>query len=269
MAYNSPYNLEALVVNTKAAAIYAANENSLFLGGSLIPFVNIPAGSMTAQVPLLSGGGVDEISTEGVTDDLTVNAVTDTSVTISAKLYGSRAVLRLLGGIDPVDLSTQLGKKVANAFDNDCVDAIEAATGTNAAIATGGSLSVANLFTAAKNIRAQGEMGQLFGVIGTDLAESLMTEIAGSNFAGGDYQNEAMRNGFVGRAAGINIFQSSYCAAGSGGIFSADAFRIAMFRNMDVTVSDRPEAVGQDIVASLHANVGLVDAARVQPFANA
>ncbi len=269
MAYNSPYNLESLVVNTKAAAVYAAHEKSLFLGGEIVPFVNIPAGSMTAQVPLLAGGGVDEISTEGVTDDLTVNAVTDTSITISSKLYGSRAVLRDLGGIDPLELAKQLANKVANAFDNDVVDALEGATGTNAAITTGGSLSIANLFTAVKNIRAQGEMGPLFGVIGTDLAESLMTAISGSAFAGGEYQNEAMRNGFVGRAAGINLFQSSYCATGSGAIFSPDAVRIAMFKNVDTEISRRPEAVGHDIICSLHANVGVVDAARIQPFANA
>ena len=113
MAYNSPYNLESLVVNTKAQAIYAAHESSLFLGGNMIPFVNVPNGSMTAQVPVLAGGGVDEITTEGVTDDLTVNPVTDTTVNISAKLYGSRAVLRDLGGIDPLDLTTQLANKVS------------------------------------------------------------------------------------------------------------------------------------------------------------
>jgi hypothetical protein len=168
-----------------------------------------------------------------------------------------------------MELARQLGNKVANAFDNDVVDAIEGATGTNAAITTGGSLSVANLFTASKAIRDSGEMGPLFGIIGTDLAQSLMTEIAGSNFAGGEYQNEAMRNGFVGRAAGINLFQSSYCATGSGGIFSPEAFRIAMFKNLDMEISRRPEAVGHDVISSLHANVGLVDAARVQPFANA
>jgi hypothetical protein len=38
--------------------------------------------------------------------------------------------------------------------------------------------------------------------------------------------------------------------------------RVAMFKNVDLEVARRAEAVGNDIVASLHAGVGVVDAAR-------
>ena len=78
-----------------------------------------------------------------------------------------------------------------------------------------------------------------------------------------------MRNGFFGNIAGVQMFVSSYLDATNTGvtnakaaIFGADAMRIAMFKNVDIEVARRPEAVGFDIVANLHAGVGLVDANR-------
>ena len=47
-----------------------------------------------------------------------------------------------------------------------------------------------------------------------------------------------------------------------GYMFGADAARIAMGRNLDVEVGRRTEAVGFDVVASIHAGVGVVDATR-------
>jgi hypothetical protein len=45
-------------------------------------------------------------------------------------------------------------------------------------------------------------------------------------------------------------------------IFGADAMRIGMQKNVDLEVARRAEAVGFDVVASLHAGVGLIDAGR-------
>ena len=53
MAWNTAYDLDSLMVNTKAATVYSAHENSLFLGGGMIPMVQLPAGSITAQVPVM------------------------------------------------------------------------------------------------------------------------------------------------------------------------------------------------------------------------
>jgi hypothetical protein len=38
--------------------------------------------------------------------------------------------------------------------------------------------------------------------------------------------------------------------------------RIAMFKNVDLEIARRAEAVGNDIVANLHAGVGVIDANR-------
>jgi hypothetical protein len=47
-----------------------------------------------------------------------------------------------------------------------------------------------------------------------------------------------------------------------GYVFGRDAARIAMQRNVDIEIGRRPEAVGFDVVASVHAGVGVVDATR-------
>jgi hypothetical protein len=57
------------------------------------------------------------------------------------------------------------------------------------------------------------------------------------------------------------MFVSSYLTTGIA-VFGQDAMRIGMQKNIDLEVGRRPEAVGFDVVASLHAAVGLIDAGR-------
>lgn len=259
MAYNSPFNLESLVVNTKAATVYTAQESSLFLGGLLIPQIAVPAGSIAAQVPLLGQVTATKISAEGVTDDVAATAIGDTNNLITANIYAARTVLRDLGGVDPAELGRVLGNSVAKAFDADVMAALEGLT-LSADTAT---LDVNDIFDAVAQIRGAGEFGALNGIFSPAAAAELAKSIGSSAYAGGDFQTEALRNGYVGTIAGVRVFQSAYVTGATKGyIFGADAARIAMFKNVDLEVARRAEAVGNDLVASLHAGVGLVDATR-------
>lgn len=262
MAYNSAFDLESMVVNTKAATVYAAHEASLFLDGGLIPSVNIPAGSNTLQVPLLGSVAATKITAEGVTDDVAVTAVSDTLVPIPAAIYAAHTVLRDAGGIDPQELGRVLGNSVANKFDVDCAAQLESTDIINE-IDTSGTVSLNFLFDAVKLIRDAGEMGQLFAVVDPAMGTNLMKNIGTAAYAGSDnFQGTAMMNGFLGKVAGVNMFMSSYMTANNGTIFSADAFRIGMHKGIEIEVGRRPEAVGNSLVASLHAGVKLVDASR-------
>jgi len=101
------------------------------------------------------------------------------------------------------------------------------------------------------------------GNVRAGAAVNLMKDIGSTAYAGGEFQSEAMRNGFLGTVAGIRMFQSSYITGTNKGfVFAGDAMRIAMQKNVDIETARRPEAVGQDIVASLHAGVGVIDAGR-------
>jgi hypothetical protein len=57
------------------------------------------------------------------------------------------------------------------------------------------------------------------------------------------------------------MFVTSYLSEGIA-IFGQDAMRIGMQKNVDLEIARRAEAVGFDVVASLHAAVGMIDAGR-------
>ena len=43
--YGSGLNLDAMVVPVKAATVYTAQENSLYLPGAIVPKIEVPAGT--------------------------------------------------------------------------------------------------------------------------------------------------------------------------------------------------------------------------------
>jgi hypothetical protein len=268
MAYNTAYDLESLVVNTKAATVYTAHENSLFLGGNIIPQVSIPAGSTTAQIPLLGSVSAQKLTSADpdAVDDFSALTITDTKRTIEADIYAARHVLRDLGGIDPQETGRVLGNAIQSKFDTDVMAVVGSLTGQEIA---SGDLDIEEISSAVGTIRNAGETGPLVGIVGASSYAALMNAIGSQAFAGGEFQNTAMRNGYFGTIQGVQCFVSSYLNATNTGvtgakmaIFSQDAMRIAMFKNVDLEIQRRAEAVGFDIVASLHAGVGLVDATR-------
>lgn len=260
--YLSGFSLEGLVVPTKAATIYTAQEQSLFLGGQLIPMVNVPAGSQSAQVPVLSEVTATTISDDTANADLAAQVISDTTATIPVDLYAARSVVRDLGGIDPNELGRVLGNAVAKAFDTAVLT--EMAANLTESTTDSVPMTADSIFDAVAQIRGAGEMGQLFGILSTSEASNLMKALySDGNFAGGDFQTEALRNGYVGSFAGVQMFQSALVpAAHSGFIFGVDSCRIAMQKNADIEVQRRAAAVGNDVVASIHAGVGVVDANR-------
>ena len=262
MAFNTAYDLESLMVNTKAATVYTAHENSLFLAGGIIPMVNLPAGSITAQIPVMGTVTAESLTSADpdALDDFTALTVTDTKVTIEANIYAARHVMRDLGGVDPQETGRVLGNAIQSKFDADVVTAMN---GLTASTSDSDPMTVDALFDAAAQIRSNGETGALIGIVSPTEAANLMKDIGTNAYGGGDFQSEAMRNGFLGQIAGIRMFQSSYISgANKGFVFGQDAMRIAMFKNVDLEIARRAEAVGNDIVANLHAGVGVIDANR-------
>ena len=265
-AYGSGINLDALMVNTKAATVFSAHESSLFLSGALIPTVNVPAGSMAAQVPVMGSVAATKITAEATPGvDLDSVLPGDTKKVIGVDLHAARMVLRDLGGADAGEMGRILGNSIQASFDKDVATAMGDLTAQEAT----GNLDLDEIFAAVATIRGAGETGQLYGVVSTNAYANLMSNIGSTAYAGGDFQTEALRNGFVGNIAGIQCFVSSYLNDTNTGstntqmaVFSADAMRIAMQKNVDLEVERRAAAVGFDVVASLHAGVGVIDAAR-------
>jgi hypothetical protein len=267
-AYLSGINLDELMVNTKAATVYAAQENSLYLSGGIVPMVNVPAGSMKAQVPVMGAVTASVISSEASTGvDLDSKVMTDAQNHISLNLHAARSVVRDLGGVSTAEIGRILGNAVAKSVDTTVTSAMGSLTEQEI---TSGSLDLAEIFAAVATIRGAGEGGELFGIVSTDAYAALMGDVGGSAFAGGDFQTAAMRNGFFGKIAGVNCFVSSYLnntqIAGTHNpkmaIFSGDAMRGAISGGVNVEVERRAAAVGFDVVASAAFGCATIDATR-------
>lgn len=266
----------ALYVPAKAATVYAAHEQSLFLSGEMIPVVNAPNGVL--QVPFLAGVTATSIGDGDITTDVGITNPADTKNTVSADLIAARSVVRDLGNIDPNEIGRSLGNAVANKFDAAVMNALGDLTAQEAADAAGkGVLDISDIASAVQTIRGAGETGQLFGVIAHTEYAALMADIGSTAFAGGDlFQGQALRSGFFGNIFGVQLFVTSKMSDAATGvtnpmaaIFGADAMRIAMQKNVDLEIARRAEAVGNDVVASLHAGVGVVDANRGVMILNA
>lgn len=204
MAYNTALDLESLVVNTKAATVYTAHENSLFLTGSMIPMVNLPAGSVTAQIPVMGSATAQKLGdlsgNTPANEDFDPLTLTDNPVTISADIYAARHVLRDLGGIDPAETGRVLGNSIQAAFD---ADVITAMNGFTASTSDSDPMNIDAMIDAVAQIRGTGEMGQLFGILSPAEAANLIKNAGTAAYAGGDFQTEGLRNGFIGTVAGL------------------------------------------------------------------
>ena len=262
-SYSSGETLSNLLVPLKAATIYQAQEQSLFLSGALIPSVATPG--MTLRVPKIADVTAHSLAGGSITTDVAAQNVTDTKTDITVDLIAARSVVRDLGGISPDEIGRSLGQAVAKQFDVACLAALDSLEAKDAP-ADIDSVDVNDILEMVGQIRGNGEMGQLYAVISPTAAVELMKVIGTAAYAGGDFQTEALRNGFLGKVAGVNMFMSAHVGVGAptkmGYMFGADAARIAMGRNLDVEVGRRAEAVGFDVVASIHAGVGVVDTTR-------
>jgi hypothetical protein len=267
-AYGSGLNLDAMVVPVKAATVYAAHENSLYLPGAIVPKIEVPAGSASAQVPLMGSVTATTITSEAApgTDFDTV-IPSDTKKTINLSLHAARTVLRDLGGIDVNDMGRIMGNAIATAVDKEITSKM---VGMTEQEITSGNLDLDEIFAAVGTIRGNGEGGKLYGIVSTAAYANLLSAIGSNSFAGGEFQNSAMRNGFFGNIAGVECYVSSYLnntVLGSAvnpkmAVFSEDSMRMAAQGGVNVEVARRPEAVGFDVVASMAQGAILVDASR-------
>jgi len=264
-AYGSGINLDAMVVPVQAATVFAAQENSLYLPGLLIPTVEVPAGSASAQVAVMGSVTADSISAEAAPGvDFETLLPSDTKKPITLDLLAARTVLRDLGGIDTNDMGRIMGNAIASK-----VDALVSAKLGQLTAQEATTNLLDELYEAIGTIRAAGETGPLNCVVSAAAYQGFMTVIGSSAFAGGETQNAAMRSGFIGMIAGTPCYVSSHLNDTNTGltdtkfaVFSGDALRMAMQGGVNVEVERRAAAVGNDIVASAAFGVDVIDATR-------
>jgi hypothetical protein len=131
-----------------------------------------------------------------------------------------------------------------------------------------GQITPASIFQAVAKLKAaavptEGMVCVLHPEIAYDLKSALTTGGNTPFQAGGpsDVANEAMRMGYVGQLAGIQIFETSNIAntgtAGdyNGAVFHMDAFGLGMIGDIAIETQRRASFLGDDIVCSAYYGV--------------
>jgi len=273
--------LDDLFVNIVAQARFTAEEQSLMLG--LVSQYNIAGqAGKVVQIPKYPAITANDL-TEGTA--ATEEDVQTTSVSVTCAEVGSSVLLTdlaAMGAGNPADeLGTVLGNAIATKIDKDLIALF---SGFSNAVGTVGSpIGVADLFKAAATLRANKVTGNLAAVVHPYQAYALKAGLTNTfaNPNGGDLQNEAMRNGYVGSIAGIDVYESANIAVaadlgadgeagGTGdnadtadqavaGIFAPEALAIAMKTEFNLETQRNATRRGTELVATAIYGVAELD----------
>jgi len=264
MAATTTTTLDDLFVNIVAQARFTAEEQSLMMG--LVTMYNIgnDAGK-TIQVPKYPAVSAAAL-TEG--SDMSSTAVSTSSVSITVAEVGAQVVLTDLAamgaGNPAAELGTVLGNSIATKVDTDLIALFDGLSTSLGSTTT--ELTAAYLFQAAATLRANKAPGRLVGVFHPYQTYALKANLTNTfaNPNGGDLQNEAMRNGYVGTIAGIDIYESANITVdgsgdAKGAVFAPEAFAIAMKRDFNIETQRDASLRAWELNATAVYGVGELD----------
>lgn len=256
--------LDDLFANIIAQARFTAEEQSLMLG--LVTQYNIgnQAGK-TIQVPKYPAITAADL-TEGT--DMSSTEVSTSSVSVTVGEVGAQVVLTdlaAMGAGNPADeLGTVLGNAIATKIDTDLIALFSGFSG--ALGAAGDEITVADLFKAAATLRSNKVTGSMAAVVHPFQAYQLKANLTNTfaNPNGGDLQNEAMRNGYVGTIAGIDVYESANVSVDANddaiaGVFAPEALAIALKRDFNLEVQRDASLRANELNATAIYGVGELD----------
>jgi N4-gp56 family major capsid protein len=239
MAATTSSTLDDLFANIILQARFTAEEESLMLGLVTRYDIGEVAGK-TVQVPkypAITAGAL----TEGT--DMSSTTVSTTSQTITVSEVGAQVILTdlaaMCAGNPAEELGTVLGNAIATKID---VDLIALFDGFSTSLGGAGSeITVADLMKAAATLKTNKARGQMAAVVHPYHAYQLKANLTNTfvNPNGGDLQNDAMRNAYVGQIGGIDIYESSNVSIdgasdAKGAVFVPEALAIAMKRDFNL-----------------------------------
>ena len=256
--------LDDLFVNIVAQARFTAEEQSLMLG--LVTQYNIAGqAGKTVQIPkypAITAAALDEGTAPADTD------VSTSSVTVTCAEVGNSVLLTdlaAMGAGNPADeLGTVLGNAIATKIDSDLIALFSGFSG--ALGGAGSEITVADLFKAAATLRANKVTGSMAAVVHPFQAYQLKAGLTNTfaNPNGGDLQNEAMRNGYVGSIAGIDVYESANVAIDGeadavAAVFAPEALAIAMKSEFNLETQRNATRRGTELVATAVYGVAELD----------
>jgi len=225
--------LDDLFANIILQARHVATENAIMLGLVTRHDIAGVAGK-TIQIPKYPAISAADL-TEGT--DMSATEVATTSVTATVAEVGAQVVMTDMAaygsGNVAQELGTVLGNAIATKIDTDLIALFD---GFSTSLGGAGTeVTAADFFKAAAILRNAKAVGTPVAVVhpyhAYQLSANLTNTFANPN--GGDLQNEAMRQGFVGSIAGIDVYQSANITVDGNGdakglCFVPEAMVIAM-----------------------------------------
>ena len=239
MAASTSTTLDDLFVNIIAQARFTAEEQSLLMGLVTRYDIGADAGK-TVQVPKYPAITAADL-TEGT--DMSSTTVSTSSITVTVAEVGAQVVLTdvaAMGAGNPAEeLGTVLGNAIATKMDKDLIALFD---GFSSGLGSAGTeITVSDMFKAAATLRNAKVTGPLAAVLHPYQAYQLKANLTNTfaNPNGGDAQNTAMVNGYVGTIAGIDIYESANITVdgnddAKGAVFAPEALAIAMKRDFQI-----------------------------------
>lgn len=239
MAASTSTTLDDLFVNIIAQARFTAEEQSLLMGLVTRYDIGADAGK-TIQVPKYPAITAADL-TEGT--DMSSTTVSTSSITVTVAEVGAQVVLTdvaAMGAGNPAEeLGTVLGNAIATKMDKDLIALFD---GFSSGLGSAGTeITVADMFKAAATLRNAKVTGPLAAVLHPYQAYQLKANLTNTfaNPNGGNAQNTAMVNGYVGTIAGIDIYESANITVdgnddAKGAVFAPEALAIAMKRDFQI-----------------------------------
>jgi N4-gp56 family major capsid protein len=222
----------------------------------------------TVQVPIYPTVSASAVA-EG--SDLANTAINPSEVTITASEQGVMAsisdLMRESAGRNVAqDVGRILGEAVAKKADEDITGLF---TGLSTSVGSAGTELTADLiFKAVAELRVDNAPAPFYGVFHPKAIYNLKKTLAnaGSVSALSDIGNEALRTGYVGQIAGVQLFESAVIGIDSaddsiGAVFSPKAFGVASKKGLTIEEDRNASARLTEYVATATWGVAeLVDA---------
>jgi HK97 family phage major capsid protein len=255
--------LSELYTEIVAEAQFVATEQSIMR--NLVRNYQITGGGKAVEVPIYSA-----ISAAAVAEatDLSNTAVDPSSATITASEVGVMTTLTDLARNSAprnvaADIGRLFGEGIAKKQDQDLIALFDGFSTTLGDGTT--AISAASVFNALSTLRANSLPINECAVvlhpkIAYDLKANLTNTFANAN--ANDLANEALRQGFVGRLAGMPVFETANMAntgtAGDykGGAFHRDAIALAEMQGLKVETQRDASLRADEIVATAVYGVG-------------
>ena len=262
--------LSELFTNITQEAIFTFQETSVMR--PLVTTYPISGHGKTIEVPVyptISASAVNEAS------DLSNTAVNPTSATITASEIGVMTTLTDLARDSAsrnvgADIGKLFGEAIAKKVDTDLAGLLDDFASANDQGGAGTELTADLLFKAQAILRSANVPAPYYAVFhpkATFNLKKTLTQPAyttsSSGYAISDIGNEALRNGYIGRIAGIDIFENANISIDAyddsfGGVFHPQSIGLALKEDFKVETQRDASLRATEIVASITVGSGVL-----------